>query len=204
MTVISMDISNNLLNDILNIINEYFDLNKDLTINQLISWHRIAVKWRNYEFQQEIWNILQQKDKDKKIKTNVFAQFILNGEIYVIENGYDEECEFNSDEIVDKIIKEINYKINISCCHELPSKNAKEKHLKYHCEKKALAVLINEKEKQLSNDRNIRIKVMMKMCIDCHDFFCQISNKYCDYNIECVDPSGIHLFKNGICYLCNN
>ncbi len=182
---------------ILNIIDKYFDLNEDLSINQLILFYRIAVKCKNHRFRQHIWNILEQKDQENKIKKNVFAKFSLNGETHAIEYGYNEECEFNSDIIVDKIMNEIDYKINTLYCHELPSKNAKEKHLKYNSEKKVLAVLINEKEKQLSNDKNIRIKVSMKMCMDCHQFFCQISNKYVDYIIECVDPSGNHVFKNG-------
>merc|ERR1712025_78291 len=91
-------------------------------------------------------------------------------------------CFFESHDKIDRLMKEVDFKINTKICPELPSEIAREKHLKSHSEKKALAILLN------SNERNIKIKVARKMCADCHNFFCQISKKYNERSIECVDP----------------
>ena len=95
-------------------------------------------------------------------------------------------------------MQEIGYKINTEIAPELPSEIAKRKHLKSHSEKKALAVLLKQK-----GTKNIKIKVFMRMCQDCHQFFCAVSKKYSEHDIQCVDPKGIHLFKHGVCYLCD-
>merc|ERR1712228_598574 len=160
------------------------------TTDHLIGFHRTAKECKHYKIKEKIKNILEKKGK---IKTNVCANFKWNGKLYSISNGYDGNI------LIDALMKEIKYKINTSICPELPSEIARERHLKNHAEKKALAICL--KEQSLKN-KSVRIKVSMKMCADCHEFFCQISQKYSDYKIECVDPTGIHLFKNGVCHLC--
>eukprot|EP01083_Nonionella_stella_P092961 260356_1 len=177
-----------------NILNLVSDLKRAaLSTDQLIAFHRVALQCGHKEVQQNMRSVLQ----EHKIKTNVFAQYRLGDECYFISNGYDSHCAPK----LDQLLKEIHYKPNTSVCKQfgqLLSDSATVKHLKHHAEKKALAILIK------NNITSIKIKVTMKMCIDCHDFFAKISKKYKDYRIECVDPTGIHLFQNGSCYLCDN
>eukprot|EP01084_Bolivina_argentea_P155974 271791_1 len=195
-----------LFNKVLNIIDNNFDLNEDLQIWELIVLHRVVMKINNDECIKQIGYkihmILENKNIINKIKTNVMSYFVLNNKSYSISTGYDVGgCRFNSHEKVDALMKDIGYKINITECSHLESKYAKELHLKSHSEKKALAILLNE---ELCSNNEIKIKVSMKMCADCHAFFCVISKKYNVYDIQCIDPKGIHTFKNGVCLLCSN
>eukprot|EP01083_Nonionella_stella_P271906 921853_1 len=126
---------------------------------------------------------------------------------YCKVTGYESEgCPFDSHEKVDLLMREIDYKINTSICTEMSSEIARQKHLKSHSEKKALAIVLKQEdfESFSDKDQNIKIKVGMKMCQDCHAFFCQVSKKYNEHNIQCVDPVGTHLFLNGVCQLCRS
>eukprot|EP01083_Nonionella_stella_P023873 66025_1 len=198
------DTSMHLLDDILNIVNTDFNLKQDVSTNHLIFFHRLAIKCDNKSMQQHIFKILQSKSK---IKSNVIAYFTLNNQSYSISTGYESDgCPFDSHDKVDVLMKEIDYKINTSICTELSSEIARQKHLKSHSEKKALAIVLKQEdfESFSDKDQNIKIKVGMKMCQDCHAFFCQVSKKYNEHNIQCVDPVGTHLFLNGVCQLCRS
>eukprot|EP01083_Nonionella_stella_P092963 260361_1 len=194
------------LNDVLQIVEDSFNLSHDLSIDALIVFHRIAIKTENHSMERKISAVLQEKNKTHKIKTNVLSYFAMDGESYCISTGYAAGgCSFNSHDKVDALMKEIGFEMNTSeCTHtELTCDIAKIKHLKSHSEKKALAIVLDTHAADQSKD--IKIKVSMKMCVDCHDFFCQVSayKKYQRFTIQCVDPKGVHLFKNGICHLCN-
>ena len=185
------------LNDILKIIDGHLNLNEDLSTNHLIFFHRIAIKCANESMREKISTILEKRDKQNKIKSNVISHFVMNGESHSISTGYaDEKCYFDSHRKVDELINEINYQIDTSVCTELSSQIAKKNHLKSHSEKKALAILLKQECK------NIKIRVSMRMCQDCHQFFCEVSRHYNAYTIQCIDPRGTHLFQNGICHLC--
>merc|ERR1712129_194672 len=193
----------NATNDILsNIIEQCFDLQSDVSIQHLIFLHRCAIECGNQSLVETIGRILEQKDKQNKIKSNVICYFAMNGQTHSVSTGYafDDaiECEFDSRRAVDDLMKKIHYKMDTSQCTELPSKFAKQNHLKSHSEKKALAVLLANGEK------NIKIKVSMRMCQDCHQFFEQVSKYYNQHRIECVDHRGNHLFLQGKCQLCNS
>eukprot|EP01083_Nonionella_stella_P141861 437846_1 len=198
----SMDgISSALLDEIFETIDSHFSLNDDLSNAELITLHRIANKTGNKWMEDKIWEVLQ--NKDEKIKTNVMSYFMLNGEQKSVSSGYEAGgCSFNSHDKVNALMKEIGYEINTAHCTQLPSEMAKIQHLKSHSEKKALAILL--KQETAHDIKDIKIKVSMKMCLDCHEFFCQISKQYSAYNIECVDPKGVHSFQNGTCHLCCN
>ena len=190
------------LNQILNVLDEQFDFNKHFSADQLISFHRVAIKCKNERMQQNIWNVLQ--GKEFKIKTNVLSTFVLNGREHSISTGYDVGgCPFDSHQKVDAMMKPMTkYKIDTSICPELKLEIAKQRHLKSHSEKKALAVLLSHKLKYNEPDKNIKIKVSMRMCSDCHSFFEHASREYPQFEILCVDPKGIHRFKEGVCWLC--
>ena len=186
----------NRLNDILKILEQNFNLRKDLSVEQLISFHRVCIKSENKRMRDKIWQILEQHED--KIKMNIYSHFELNGQSHSISTGYDiGGCQFESHDKVNALIRDIKYDIDTSICPELPSDFAGQKHLKSHSEKKALAVLLHAKE---TND--IKIKVDMKMCSDCHQFFAQASRVYKQFTIQCADPKGVHCFVNGICKLC--
>merc|ERR1712129_4748 len=161
----------------------------------LISFHRVAIHCDNERMQQKIWKILELSQD--KIKTNVNSHFEIDGRTHSISTGYDVGgCRFDSHDKVSALIQEIHYQIDTSICPELKSEFARQKHLKSHSEKKALAVLL--KEKRSTQDNTIKIKVDMKMCSDCHQFFAAVSKVYRQYDIQCVDPKGIHSFRNGV------
>eukprot|EP01083_Nonionella_stella_P149488 474936_1 len=190
-----------LIHTVCDMVQQHFDIDADLSIDHLINLHRIAVKYGDVVLQNKVWMVLQDMDKKHKIKQNIWSYFTLNGESCSIASGYEKGgCPFDSHRKLSRLMKATGYKINTSICPELPSEIARQRHLQSHSEKKALAIL-------LSADRcteNIKIKVKKKMCDDCHAFFCRVSKTYNQYNIECVDPKGIHRFKNGVCYLCHS
>ena len=201
MTLISVQVPMDLLAEILRAMSNNFDFSKSFSVDQLIVIHRNAIKSNDKRMEEQIWRILQQKDQNEKIKTNVFSHFELNGEWQSISTGYEiGGCPLDSHQKVNVLMKEIGFCVNTSVCHELPDEIAKIKHLKSHSEKKALAVLLKDKSAQ--KKKKIKIKVSMKMCADCHSFFAQVSKKYTAHTIECVDPKKIHIFQNGQCLSC--
>ena len=129
-------------------------------------------------------------------------------------------------DLVDALMADIEYTVDTAICPELHSESARRKHLKSHSEKKALALLLHRKETERKRPKKrkaadsthrppspppssssswwtLTVRVDMRMCADCHSFFAAVSRKYSRYNIRCVDPKGIHLFKAGTCYLCD-
>ena len=192
----SMESREDVLRDkVLNGMLGHFVLNQ-LTSADLIGFYRVAVKCGCDEIKDKMWNILTMRQHDEGIKTNVISIFEYNGTEHVMENGYG-SCEFKSVTLVEKIMQEIRYRIDTSPALELRGKVAQERHLKSHSEKKALAVLISN-----DGDETIRISVSMRMCSDCHQFFCSVSRRY-DREIVCIDPKGVHVFTSGSCSLCD-
>ena len=168
-----------------------------LSTSNLIHFYRIASRCGEEKMVDDLWRILAAKQRDGRIKNNVISRFELNGKQYAMENGY-AFCEFKSVSIVDRLMAETDYVIDTLPALELHHKAAQQRHLKSHSEKKALAVLLQMGGQQ----QPIWISVTMRMCSDCHQFFCAMSAFY-KRQIECVDPKGVHLFIDGTCSLCH-
>ena len=137
---------------------------------------------------------------DINVDKNIVACFDLNGKQWIMHNGMDNECQFNSVDKVDQLIQDSGYIFDNSVANEIPNNEARQLHLKYHAEKKALSVLLFEKASKMED---IRVSVSIAMCNDCHKFFAEMS-KYCDRKIECNDPDGLHIFQHGRCLLCHH
>ena len=79
--------------------------------------------------------------------------------------------------------------------------------LAMHCEKQALAALLeNAPVSTDSNgkiDNTIRLAVSLCMCADCHMVFKYASEGY-NRRIECSDPSRTHCFERGECSCLDN
>ena len=101
--------------------------------------------------------------------------------------------EFKSMRLMEKLLKEINYKINTNHALELADDESRKTHLKSHSEKKALAILLEH------DQHNIEIRVSMRMCGDCIEFF-KIVSQYYQRDITCIDPKTVHKFVNGVHY----
>jgi len=184
---------------ILDIIRRHFcfeELSR-LDLYLLVALHRIAIQFPESIFCNEL---RQQLDAhlNGQINENIVAKFELFGTQWLIANGADSECRFASMDKTDQIIKQSEYEFDCHVNNEIPNEIARQMHLKYHAEKKALSVLLFEQKQAKVH----KISVSIPMCRDCHNFFAKMSNFY-ECEIECVDPSGTHLFKNGFCSLCD-
>eukprot|EP01083_Nonionella_stella_P303069 1047599_1 len=164
------------------IIRKYVDLN-GVSVHDLIGFYRLADRCKDQSMKGEIWDVLS--NKPENIKTNVICTFDMNGREYIIENGYKKGCEFKSVTLVEKLIKEMDYTMDTLCALELPDEKSRERHLKSHSEKKALAIALQHG----ANHEEIKINVSMRMCVDCHKFFACVSKHY-NRQIHCRDPRG--------------
>ena len=183
---------------ILDIVDEEFDL-KSLELYSLVGLYRVATTCNNMEIKTKISKLLNTGD-DINVDKNIVACFDLNGKQWIMHNGMDNECQFNSVDKVDQLIQDSGYIFDNSVANEIPNNEARQLHLKYHAEKKALSVLLFEKASKMED---IRVSVSIAMCNDCHKFFAEMS-KYCDRKIECNDPNGLHIFQHGRCSLCHH
>ena len=205
------------LNDILDAVDQHIESDwnssRRITVDQLIGFHRVAIRVGNESIVNTISNALRIRHQlDDRQNVNVISTVQLNGRSMAMDTGYeragDRHYDHSANDKVDALMAEIGYVVDTSICPELPTESARRKHLKSHSEKKALAVLLHQKEAESKkgkdiNDSTLTVRVGMRMCADCHRFFCAVSRQYTRYNIRCIDPKGIHLFKNGVCYLCD-
>merc|ERR1712173_242289 len=120
-------LSKNKIN-ILQIIEQNFDLQKDVSNQHLIFLHRLGIECGNNSFARKVSAILETKSRQNKIKSNVISYFEMNGAAHSIATGYaffdcddGKECEFDSRRKVDALMKAIEYKMDTSQCTELPS-----------------------------------------------------------------------------------
>eukprot|EP01084_Bolivina_argentea_P062285 113889_1 len=184
---------------ILSIICNNFNVN-EISYHDLIKCLRVAINCNHSITEQMIWNYLDDdKFNNKRDRIEVNAWFELNGNNMTISNGF-ESCEFKSVCLVEKLIEISGFTFDKTCALQMGfvDQISKEKHLKSHAEKKALAILLNQTE----HCEYIKIYVSMRMCMDCHNFFKLISKCY-KRTIECVDPKKQHIFKNGQCLSCD-
>eukprot|EP01084_Bolivina_argentea_P011226 20971_1 len=172
-----------------------------MDLYSLTGLYRIANKCNDNELKMQlkcIINIDIADDNKLNIEDNIIACFKLNGKQWIIQNGIDYECKWNSVYKINKLIIDYKYVFDDSVCNEIPNKIARETHLKYHAEKKALSILLFEAKKM---EEMCSISVSIPMCNDCHKFFAEMS-KYCNCEIHCDDPNGLHTFMDGTCSLC--
>ena len=52
-----------------------------------------------------------------------------------------------------------------------------------------------------SKNEEIVINTSMRMCDDCHKFFCVMS-EHMNRKIQCNDTKKCHIFENGKCIVC--
>merc|ERR1712228_727748 len=101
------------------------------------------------------------------------------------------QCKLQSIDKLNKLMKQSKYICNQSVCiGSVTNKKTRELHLKYHAEKKALAILLHDDD---NNDNDINIAISLKMCRDCHDFFAAMS-LYSQRTLTCFDTNGKHVF----------
>ena len=176
---------------------ERIDLNT-LSVADLIGFYRVANKCNNDKMTNILWNILKRKKQEMNISKNVICSFELNGTAHFTENGYKKECVFKSVVLIEELMQRINHSYDLLSALELNDDVSRKRHLKSHCEKKALSILLRH-----CDDAEITMSVSMRMCCDCHNFFVGVSKLYSDRIINCKDPRGVHSFSNGICSLCD-
>ena len=155
--------------------------------------HRIAVSLGDVELTALLSSVLH-SDMDYRIP--VMATFKYNGDMYSFNNFYDTK---NNDpakqsveitNVVNKLIGDVNHELDVSCYPKISSDYAK-RLLSHHAEKKALAFLLGK------GVNDIAINVNMRMCKDCHNFFCNVSKYYPNVKIICIDPYNEHRFVDG-------
>ena len=162
-------------------------------------FYRMACIADHYELQSILWPLLQSTGDI----VQVYASFDYDGEHYILDNTYHKDAieEQMYNELADKLIQKVGHKVDTSKHpevrmlnddYELSDKYA-HKMLSYHAEKRALAFLIHK------NVDKIEINVSMRMCYDCHQFFCSVSKYYPNKQIICIDPNKRHLFSNALC-----
>ena len=159
-----------------------------LTYRQAKGFYRTAVECNQSDVVNKLSKILQQNTD----AVEVCAKTYLKGKLIVFDRSYDKSGQ------TENFIKESNYSIDISQFPEISPKLAYLR-LVNHCEKKALAFLVNK----CQSVSKIDIQVTLRMCKDCHAFFCHISRQYPNITISCRDPQKMHVFVNGSCNCCN-
>lgn len=173
-----------------------FDVN-NLRLYECMSLYNYSKIYSDDKLKTKIWNLLNNPVLYNT--ENMIALFKLNGKQFMIENGIDNQCIYNSITKLNKLFKDSNHVIDDSAFNaSLRNKKTKELHFKYHAEKKALAILLDEDK----DNENIEITISMSMCNDCHSFFENVSKCYNNKTIKCVDIKGTHTFNNGKCSLC--
>ena len=194
--MISRETNEDKVRDILEIVCSALNGGTRIDTKQMMSFYRIALRLGD---QEKIQKFSVEMERDQRTRHNVTATFWMKGREYRIDSGYIPQCPFRGVFHVERLMEQIGYRMDVSAAPEMKSEIAARKLLKSHSEKKALAIslLWNENE-----TRDVNVEVDMRMCSDCHQFFCAVSDKFRETRIHCTDPKGVHLFVNGQCLLC--
>eukprot|EP01083_Nonionella_stella_P089577 249967_1 len=200
-TILNVEDRRHKLKHVLDIVRKCFEY-KSLDLYVLIGLCRVADKCEDCEAKNEILKLLKSSgDIGIGMHDNIVACFDLNGKQCIVHNGMNEDCVFDSMKKVDELVEDSGYLFDHSVGNEIPNEKAREMHLKYHAEKKALCVLLNEMTSGARVDTICNVSVSISMCNDCHKFFAEMS-KHCNREIHCADPKGLHVFQDGQCLLC--
>lgn len=177
------------LNEALKYIKNW-DKIKETNYGELKGLYRVAVAVNHTKMKDLLWNRYLKHETDY-IDVIAYCQF--DGVSYSFDNLYKSENKYLLN-LVDELIEKSNHVIDVKTIHPEMSNNiSKHKMISYHSEKKALAFLIDH------DVNTISINVNMRMCDDCHAFFCSVSKLYPHKVVECVDPKIKHVFMKGQC-----
>ena len=89
---------------------------------------------------------------------------------------------------MNELVKQSGYAFDNSVCiGSVTNQKAREVHLRYHAEKKALAILLHLKVEPLT------VAISLMMCRDCRAFFAAMSRHF-EQTITCFDTNGKHEF----------
>lgn len=135
------------------------------------------------------------------------ADFQLNGEILSVSNGPGGPYEQATRKMLNVLSVTTDFRLHDhSALPESGSRvpmQAAQEILAMHCEKQALAALLEDQGDHEKPGDTIRIAVSLCMCSDCHMVFKYASQAY-SRRIECHDPSRKHCFENGSCSCLDN
>jgi hypothetical protein len=143
------------------------------------------------------------------------ATFLLDRNIHTVRNGPGNikigpgnTYEYNTEKMMKTLYLKTAFRLHDHAA--LPESGTRisfdtaEKILSLHCEKQALAALLDDYRHSASNnDHDIEIKVNLCMCADCHQIFKYASEGY-NKRIVCEDTSRRHIFQNGSCSCLDN
>eukprot|EP01083_Nonionella_stella_P089010 248331_1 len=168
----------------------------DLTHKELKGFYRVAMMVEDTELLNVLHPILEATQKN----IDVVAELQINSKEMCFDNFYKHE-DSNVLKKVDDLIQETGHKVDISVHSEVitTGTNALSIHrlISYHAEKKALAAYLLHSNDEL--DQDIRIKLNLRMCMDCHRFFDVVSKLHTNRQIIVTDPKTTHKFINGAC-----
>ena len=162
-----------------------------LSHRELKGFERVAAKVGDKELIQTLQPILTSKMEEDRV--DVVAQLTMDGmdERVRFDNFY----KFEHDSILQTIqdlIKETEHRIDTKQHPEIDAVSA-HRLIAYHAEKKALAFALNK------GAMDITIRLNLRMCNDCHRFFCNVSSLHPSKEITVFDPRKRHNFRNGTC-----
>ena len=163
----------------------------DLTHKELKGFYRTAINVDDKELMNILYPILESIHKNIDVTAEIKDD--KNNKI-LLDNFYKYE-DSNILKKVDDLIEESKHKIDVSMHPEIKSPILAHRLISYHAEKKALAKLLLLDE----NRKDIKIKVSMRMCTDCHIFFGLMSKLYPNKDFIVIDPRDTHKFINGNC-----
>lgn len=154
-------------------------------------FYRIACMAEHTEMQSLLWPYLESATMATPF-IQVHATFFHGQRQIALDNSPKQNDEKDHEALTKALIDSVKHKIDTSIHPEIRSLDPHnyefsdeyiQQRLSYHAEKRALAFLIDQ------NVKNIEIEVSMRMCSDCHRFFCSVSQKYNDRKIICIDPN---------------
>jgi pentatricopeptide repeat protein len=134
--------------------------------------------------------------------TGPVADFLLHGQKCTTSNGPGGSYEAATRKMLDVISVTTEFRLHDHSAlpelgRNIPLHSAQQI-LALHCEKQALAALLEAAGSSEDTVSDIRLSVSLCMCSDCHMIFKYASQGY-GRKIECEDPSRRHCFERGVC-----
>lgn len=163
-------------------------------------FYRMSCIAEHVELQSMLWPLIESAGEAVQVE----AHFVAEGERRVLDNSYRRgEGEQVYNELTDELIERVGHCIDTAKHPEVrtldPEHQLSDEHalkmLKYHAEKRALALMLRTEPKE----EDVVMTVTMRMCADCHRFFCSVSRAEPQRRIICVDPTKRHVFHKGTC-----
>lgn len=179
-------------------------------------FYRMSCIADHVELQSVLWPLLEisKSDKDEGgdvVPLEVEAQCVIEGKRYVLGNGHrphrseEDKEQLLYNEMTEHLIQTVGHQVDTAKHPEIRTLDPLDQHLSdqhalkilsFHAEKRTLALCLQKEEDQ---SKDIVISVSMRMCSDCHRFFCSVSRHFPQRNIMCIDPTKTHRFNKGTC-----